>query len=264
MTQARVDGSDRLGPPGFTRADMQRLMFSDRQYAGELSRDAVVAMCRALPGGLVPRSSDTPVPVGNACDVLARWDLHENLDSRGAILFRRMWDHLSEATEPASWWTHPFDPLDPINTPNTLDTSRPAVQAALGDAIADLRAARIPLDARVRDVQRIIRRGRRIPLHGGPDANGQFNVIESLFDRRHGFGEAIFGSSYVQVVTWHAGRSCPDATTIMTYSQSTNPRSPFFADQGPLFSRKQWVPVRFCRRDVLRNTRSTTVLRPTK
>jgi acyl-homoserine lactone acylase PvdQ len=47
----------------------------------------------------------------------------------------------------------------------------------------------------------------------------------------------------------------------LTYSQSANPRSPFFADQGPLFSRKQWVPVRFCRGDVLRHTLSTTVLR---
>jgi hypothetical protein len=35
----------------------------------------------------------------------------------------------------------------------------------------------------------------------------------------------------------------------------------FFADQGPLFSRKQWVPVRFCRSDLLRHTLSTTVLR---
>ena len=68
------------------------------------------------------------------------------------------------------------------------------------------------------------------------------------------------GSSYVQAVTWNDG-PCPDAATILTYSQSANPRSPFFADQGPLFSRKQWVPVRFCRRDVIRHTLSTTVLR---
>ena len=140
MTQARVDGSDGLGPAGFTLADMQQLVFSDRQPAGELTRDALVAMCRALPGGLAPTSRGAPVAVGAACDVLAGWDLRENLDSRGAILFRRFWDNLYEVNEPDSWWAHPFDPADPVNTPNTLDTTRPGVQIALGNAIADLNA----------------------------------------------------------------------------------------------------------------------------
>jgi acyl-homoserine-lactone acylase len=264
MTQARVDGSDDLGPPGFTRGDMQRLMFSNRQYAGELTRDALVGVCRAVPGGQAPTSNGRAVPVANACDVLARWDLREDLDSRGAILFRGVWENLYRTSKPDSWWMTPFDRRDPVHTPNTLDTTRPGVRTALGDAIAALRAARVPLDARVGDVQHISVRGRRIPLHGGPgDPYGQFNVIASPFDRRNGVGEAQFGDTYIQAVTWNAG-PCPDAATILTYSQSTNPRSPFFADQAPLFRRKQWVPVRFCRRDVLRHTRSTTVLTPTR
>ena len=264
MTQGRVDGTDGLGPAGFTRADMEQLVFGNRQTAGELTRDALVAMCRALPGGLAPRSQGPPVPVGTACDVLAGWDLRENLDSRGAILFRRFWDNLSQANEPDSWWVRPFDPADPVNTPNTLDTAKPGVPIALGNAIADLNAANVPLDARVRDVQHIVRGGRRIPIHGGAaDPHGQFNAISSGFVPGQGFGEVAHGSSYVQVVTWNDG-PCPDAATILTYSQSANPRSPFFADQGPLFSAKQWVPVRFCRRDVLRHTLSTTVLRTTR
>jgi acyl-homoserine-lactone acylase len=261
MTQARVDGSDGLGPAGFSRADMQRLVFSNRQYAGELTRDALVTMCRALPGGLAPTSRGAPVAVGTACDVLAGWDLRENRDSRGAILFRRFWDSLNQANEPDSWWAHPFDPVDPVNTPNTLDTAHPGVPVALGNAIADLDAAKVPLDAAVGDVQHIVRAGRRIRIHGGPgDPHGQFNAIESGFAPGQRFGEVAGGSSYAQVVTWNDG-PCPDAATILTYSQSANPRSPFFADQGPLFSRKQWVPVRFCRADVLSHTLSTTVLR---
>jgi acyl-homoserine-lactone acylase len=261
MTQARVDGSDGLGPAGFTRADMQQLVFSNRQYAGELTRDALVAMCRVLPGGLAPRSHGAPVAVGTACDVLAGWDLRENLDSRGAILFRRFWDNLNQANEPDTWWVNPFDPRDPVNTPNTLDTARPGVPVALGDAIADLNAAKVPLDAAVGDVQHVVRARQRIAIHGGRgDPHGEFNAIESEFVPGKGFAEVAGGSSYVQVVTWNDG-PCPDAATILTYSQSANPRSPFFADQGPLFSRKQWVPVRFCRGDVLRHTLSTTVLR---
>ena len=261
MTQARVDGSDQLGPAGFTRADMEQLVFANRQYAGELTRDALVTMCRALPGGLAPTSRGGPVAVGNACDVLAGWDLRDNLDSRGAILFRRVWDNLYQGNEPESWWLRPFDPADPVNTPNTINVGQTGVQAALGNAIADLNEATVPLDAPVGDVQRITRGGRRIPIHGGPgDPHGQFNAIETGFRPGQGFAEVAGGSSYVQAVTWNDG-PCPDAATILTYSQSANPRSPFFADQGPLFSRKQWVPVRFCRRDVIRHTLSTTVLR---
>ena len=128
MTQARVDGSDGLGPPGFTRQDMQNMVFSDRQYAGELARDDLVKMCRGMPGGLAPTSSGPPVQVGDACDVLVHWDLHENLGSRGAVLFRRFWGHASGA-EPSPW-AHAFDPSDPVHTPNTLDTTNPMVRLA--------------------------------------------------------------------------------------------------------------------------------------
>ena len=65
------------------------------------------------------------------------------------------------------------------------------------------------------------------------------------------------GSSYVQVVTWGAGR-CPDARTILTYSQSTNSRSRFYADQTRMFSRKKWVTDLFCRAAVLRGTKTIT------
>jgi acyl-homoserine-lactone acylase len=253
MTQARVDGSDGLGPPGFTRQDMQNMVFSDRQYAGELARDDLVKMCRGMPGGLAPTSSGPPVPVGNACDVLAHWDLHENLGSHGAVLFRRFWDHAS-AAEPSPW-AHAFDPSDPVHTPNTLDTTNPMVRVALGDAIHDLQSAHVPLDAAPGDVQK---GPDGVPVHGGPgDPNGDFNAIYSTFTAGSGFAPVQEGSSYVQAVTWHDG-PCPDAATILTYSQSANPRSPFHSDQTRLFSRKQWLPDHFC--DAARAAISTTTL----
>jgi acyl-homoserine-lactone acylase len=245
---------------GFTRPAMQRMVFSNRQYAGELTRDALVGVCRSLPGGLAPTSSGAPVAVGGACDVLARWDLHEDLGSRGAILFRLFFGHAAGASD---LWATPFSVVDPVNTPNTLNTASAGVRTALGDAIADLRAAGLPLDARVGDVQGVTRGGRLIGIHGGPgDPHGQFNAIGAPFhpDAR-GFEDIVHGSSYVQVVTWNRGR-CPDVATILTYSQSENPRSPHNADQTRLFSRKRWVRGRFCRRDVLDGTVRTTTLRP--
>jgi acyl-homoserine-lactone acylase len=247
MTQDRVDHG------GFTLRDMQNMVFSDRQYAGELTRDALVQMCRSMPGGLAPTSSGPPVQVGSACDVLAHWDLHENLDSKGAVLFRRFWDHASSA-EPSPFST-PFSSSDPVHTPNGLATNNPQVRLALGDAISDLEGAGIPLDAAPGDVQK---GPGGIPIHGGPgDPNGEFNAIYTTFDPGKGFEPVDMGSSYVQAVTWN-NSPCPVARTILTYSESDNPRSPFFDDQTAMFSRKQWVHERFCAKDVAAHTVTTT------
>jgi acyl-homoserine-lactone acylase len=255
MTQGRVDGGDHLGRAGFTLRDMQRMVFSDRQYGGELVRDAAVSMCRGFPGGMAPSSSGS-VAVGNACNVLAAWDRHENLGSRGAVLFSRFWTRaLTSQTSP---FANPFNAADPVHTPNGLNTGSPDVQRAFGDALNDLSAAHINLDAAPRDVQFTTRGHKRIPIHGGPgDPNGEFNAIWAHFTPGKGFDEIDGGSSYVQVVTW--GKSaCPRARTILTYSESTNPRNGHSSDQTKLFSRKRWVRDLFCRRDVLRGTRSTT------
>ena len=262
MTQSRIDGTDGLGPPGFTYRDMERMDWSDRQYAGELTRDPLVAMCRSFPGGMAPTDSGTSVPVGDACDILAHWDLHENLNSKGAELFRRFWDHVegSTASTAVSPFSIPFNINDPVHTPAGLNTNDPAVRTALGDAIQDLEGAHIPLDATPGDVQVVVHDGQRIPIHGGiADPNGEFNAIETAFTPGQGFGPITMGSSFIQVVSWNNG-PCPIGGTILTYSESDNPTSPHFDDQTKLFSRKQWVPDTFCTKAVLRATKSTTVL----
>jgi acyl-homoserine-lactone acylase len=214
-------------------------------------------MCRSFPGGNAP-SSNGPVPVGNACDVLAAWDLHENLTSKGAILFRRFFSRVMAAN--TSPFSTPFDPNDPVQTPNGLDTGNAEVQRAFGDAITDLNGAGIKIDAAPGDVQFTTRGGRKIAIHGGPgDPNGQFNAISAPFVPGQGFSDIEHGSSYVQVVTWNKS-ACPDARTILTYSESTDPTSKHFADQTDLFSGKRWVRDLFCRKEVLRGTKSTTTL----
>jgi acyl-homoserine-lactone acylase len=135
------------------------------------------------------------------------------------------------------------------------------VQSAFGDALNDMAAAGIPIDAPLGDFQGITLNGVRIPIHGGPgDPNGQFNAINVDWLPGKGVSSPEHGSSYVQVVTWHKG-ACPDARAILTYSESTNPKSPFYSDQTKLFSKKKWVPVRFCEAAIKRGTKSTTTLR---
>lgn len=243
---------------GFTRQAMQDEVFSNEQYAGMLTRNQLVNLCqRYAATGYLPTSSGAPVKVGTACTVLAKWDLKENLDSRGAILFRRFWDHLASSTQStaytyshvAPYWAKPFNANDAVHTPSGLNTADPEVATALGDAISDLRQAKLALDVPVGQVQFIEKNGVRYPIHGGTgDPNGDFNAIWTGWNGT-GLTQPDGGSSFVQVVTWGDG-PCPDARTILTYSESTDPTNPHYADQTALFSKKQWVTDRFCASDI--------------
>ncbi len=242
---------------GFTLQRMQDEVFSDEQYAGMLTRSDLVSMCAsyAATTGYLPTSSGAPVAIGDACTVLEKWDLKENLDSRGAILFRRFWDHLAGSTLNAAYnysnisapyWKTPFNVSDPVRTPNGLNTSDPEVPTALGDAISDLNAAHLPLDVSVGAAQGITKNGVRYPIPGGiGDPNGDFNAIWTTWIDGKGVSTPTGGSSFVQVVTWDTS-SCPVARTILTYSESTDPTNPHYADQTALFSKKRWVIDRFC------------------
>src|SRR6187549_1644250 len=59
-----VAGQLAKGP--FTRRALQDMVFSNLSIAGELMRDDLVAAC--------------PPDLADACGVIAKWDLHENLD----------------------------------------------------------------------------------------------------------------------------------------------------------------------------------------
>ncbi len=244
----------------FTRQELQDLLYSDRQHAGELTRDDVVAMCKGFPGGLAPSSSG-PVAVGDSCDVLAAWDVSDRLGSRGALLFRRFWTRAGAVQAPLLWRT-PFDPAEPVTTPRDLNTLNPQVMLAYGDALRDLAGAGIPVDARLGDFQKDLRPdGTSTPYHGGPGGLGVFNAVAAPWDAQKGYvGRLPHGSSFIQTVSFD-GDGCPDAQTMLTYSQSTNPKSPHYADQTRLYSKGGWVKDVFCERDVKRATLGTKRLR---
>jgi acyl-homoserine-lactone acylase len=236
---------ERLG--AFTRKSMQDLLFADQSWSGGQAAAAAAAMCAAFPGGLAPTSSGGTVPVGSACTALSTWDRTMTVNSRGGLLFERFWMRTAGLPD---LWLVPFDPADPVATPNTLNTANPAVARALGDAIADLRGAGIAPDAPLGEHHYVVRNGTRIPIHGGQGGQGVLNAIQPVWDPAAGDVEVVHGSSHVQVVSFGAGQ-CPDASTLLTYSQSSNPASPHFADQTKLFSTGDWVRSRFCERDIL-------------
>ncbi len=172
MIEGRLAGTDGMKGDLFTRNQVRRLVFQNRHYGGELLRDQLAAFCRANPS---LTGSSGPVDVSAACPALEGWDLRVNLDSTGALLFRRFLINLG-----AIPFTTPFDVADPVNTPNGLDTSDPAVGTALADAVTDLTGSSIPLDAPYGDYHYELRGSERIPIHGGARRAGRLQR-----DRRH-------------------------------------------------------------------------------
>jgi acyl-homoserine-lactone acylase len=238
IVQQRLDGSDDLPGKRFTLRQLQDAMFNNRQYLGELWRDELVAMCE----------SSGPQA---ACPVLREWDLRDNLDSRGALLFRRFVSRVN--TNPASSalpatpspFRNPFDVNDPVNTPNGLNTESPNTRNALAQAVSDLEGAGIPLDAPLRDFQYEKRGEEKIPIHGGPGTAGVFNAINVTWNPAEGYTNVPHGSSYVQAVELPR-RGCARVRTILTYSQSTSPESPWFGDQTRMYAKKRWFAPPFC------------------
>src|SRR5439155_27185566 len=136
----------------------------------------------------------------------------------------------------------------PVNPPNTANVAAPALATARADGVNELKAADIRPDAPLGENQYIERGGMRIPLGGGRGETGTFNVTASQWDPAHGYsavgnGPGSNSSSYLHVVAFNDTR-CPDARTLVAYSQSSDPLSPHHADQTALLSRKQWVTER--------------------
>jgi acyl-homoserine-lactone acylase len=140
-----------------------------------------------------------------------------------------------------------------VNTPRQLNRNNPEIRQAIGEAVNRLDEAGIALDARLGDHQQAIRNDERIEIHGGPEA-GIFNYINSPWNptevdgRTVGYPDTTYGSSFV--MTAEFTEDGPNAYGILTYSLSTDPTSPWFGDQTPLYSRKEWVRLRLTESEI--------------
>ncbi|WP_184792043.1 penicillin acylase family protein [Streptomyces sp. 3211] len=251
-TRGAVEDVSAMAAKGrLTVADLQKQQFANRVPAGGLAAADAAQACAALPGGTATASDGGAVDVSEACGVLAGWDRTTDSASRGALLFDRFWRRLTASTPAKDLWLVPFSAADPVRTPRTLNRAAPGIGRALADAVAELKAAGIALDAPLGEHQFVVRAGRRLPVGGGTEALGVWNKIEAPWNAAAGgYPEVAHGSSHIQAVGWDGSR-CPVARTLLTYSQSSNPGSPYYADQTRLYSEERWVTARYCERDIL-------------
>ena len=233
QVQQRLAGTDGLPGRKFTTASLWRVAFGNRVYGGELLRDDLVGLCRA--NRTATASNGGKVNLAAACAALRGWDLRVDLDSRGSHVF------VEFALAGGVRFADPFVSNNPVNTPRRLAVGDPRVLTALADAVQKL--AGIPLDARLGAIQTEPRGARRIPIHGGRGDAGAFNVITGAFTPGIGYPKIAHGSSFVMAV--ELGPRGPSGRQILTYSQSTNPNSPYYADQTRLYARKGWDTIKY-------------------
>ncbi len=236
MVQEQLAEAGRNRGSRFTRIRLQTLVFNNRNYGGELVRRDLVRLCQTRP--TVTLRDGSIVRLRTACAALRGWDSHDNLDSTGTHVFREFM-----LRRPPRWLSVPFNPADPVNTPRLLNRTNPAVLRALGRAVRVLRQHHIPLKAPLGALQTEPRSTKRIPIHGGHEEEGVFNMIIAPLQGRTGYPKVVHGSSFVMVTGFTANG--PRTRAILTYSQSTDPTSSHFGDQTGMYSMKQWVTMRF-------------------
>jgi acyl-homoserine-lactone acylase len=228
-------------------ARAEALVFANKSLAADMVVPPLLALCA---GAAQPAET-----VARGCAALAGWDRRYEISSRGAALFRAFWARAGNRTD---LWATPFDPADPVNTPRDLATEGAKgdwLLATLGEAVAELDQAGIGLDAPWGEVQRWIANGEAIPIHGGPGTAGVLNYQDARPSPAGGL-VPVHGSSYIQIVGFDEKEPVVDA--ILSYSQSTDPASPHFADQTRAYAAKQWHRLPFTRQAIAAETLGET------
>jgi acyl-homoserine-lactone acylase len=245
-----------LGAGGrFSVGSLQAMWESDTNYLAQLVSKPLAGLCRSNP--TVPLPGVGSVDISEACPILDAFDDTGNLDSKGAWMFAAWWRLAPGGTEA---WSDSFNPADPLNTPNQLNTADPAQLEALGEAVQELRDHGISLDAGMRGVQVATRGANRISIHGCPDCFQYIGASNGDPGYNAPYGEVVDGSS--MVLTTHLTKSGPKAQGILTYSQATDPTSPWFANLTKRFSRKKWVKLAFTHRQQKKGKHNRVVRLP--
>ena len=232
------------GPVTLQTAQAQLL--ANRNLLARLVLPDLLSACASGDGAPTAEAKD-------GCAALRGWDRNNNLDSRGAHLFREFWQAASVVP---SVYRVPYDKAQPVTTPMGLKMDDTTVSAkvwdALTQAVKKVRSAGFALDATLGSVQRPLINEEAIGLHGGIEIEGVLNNLGNQFVQGIGAkGLRIdYGSSYIQSVTFD-GRG-PVAQAVLTYGQSTDPASVHATDQMRLFAAKHWPQLPYHAEDVAR------------
>ena len=255
--QQRLDGSDGLGSPNlFDLSNLQKIVLSGHIYSGNLGQDAVVTNLCPMAGIF---------PTASACSAIRAWDRRATLKSVGLVVWQEFWKNLLQLS--TNYWTKPFDVNDPVNTPSGLYTAPFAVKKALYDAQTTIENAGLSFIEPLSEQQHCAVNDTAISIFGGQGEIGAFTIAEDsdLLSGRRTLGpdgyRIRFGNSYVQTVTWDSGGV--HAEGFLTYSESTDPASPHYADFTQAYSQQRWYRFPFHPSEIAAEQESRITLRGT-
>ena len=258
LTDPAVRGDDGT----LSAADVEQAIMVPRGLHAEVALPGILTACERTKLVLV---DEKPYDVAPACAVLAAWDRRYTPDSRGAVLFREyLWQFPDrDLVDAGALYRTPFDPADPVGTPNTANDTRDVeLLANLGVAAKALTARGIALDVRLGDLQvdgRLVDDALGLP--GGFGIDGTASVVgccsgentsapsgdpgerDEVLALRDGRYPVTFGNSYMMVVSF--GADGPSARAVLTYGQPDDPDDPGFTSQTALYAAGALRDVRF-------------------
>lgn len=244
----RLAGSDGLAGTRMSMSQLQTIAQSNRLYMADQIGNDLMTICAGPKAATAADGSavDLSVP----CARLASWDRSANLDANiGLVYFMGVFDRVMSLPNA---WAVPYNLLDPVNTPRGLNVADPAiasaVRTALASSVRDAQAQGWTSATLWGQIQGVTRAGKRIAIHGAADDYGVYNAIDSVL-LPGGLRDVVHGTSYLQTVGFDDNG--PVAQAVLTYSQSTDPASPWFADQTELFSKKTWLTQPFTEQQIV-------------
>ncbi len=199
---------------------------------------------RVLPD-LLEASRDT-----DAGRVLAKWDRHTDVDSRGAVLFQLFVDRYFSGASGgmAARLRVRYDPERPLDSAHGLADTASAVSALSAAADECLRRYGA-LDVKWGDVFRFASGKADLPGNGGPGGSGLFRTV--AFTRRE--GDRFYAASGETIVCAVEFARAQRAECLLGYGNATQPGSPHLEDQLPLMVQKKLLPVRREKKDIEAN-----------
>lgn len=223
-----IHGEDRL-----TLEEVVTRKHSYRMLLAERVKDDLLAAVAA--------AGDTAVLLGQAAEVLARWDNTVAPDSRGGVLFEAWWQRYARNGPGApSPWARPWDRSAPTTTPDGLRDPTAAV-LALTAAAAETRRRYGALDVAWGQVHRVRIAGKDIPVGGCSGALGCFRVLQ-FREETDGTRTVSGGDGWILAVEFG---DTPRAVSVLAYGNSSLAGNPLFGDQAELFARGELKPVLF-------------------
>jgi acyl-homoserine-lactone acylase len=269
----RVAGTDGIAGTTVNVDALKQIVLGSRVYSAEKFKDAIVtAVCTPAtinltrdPLGNVAIEPAEDIATTAACDALKAWDNHNNIDSKGSIVWDELWFRLETLlSEGRVTWDTKFSAADAVNTPNTPKLTDPAVLQAFAAAIRSVTKAGLAVDAPRSQIS--FREGKggasdRIPMPGGFQRTGNFTIAMTEAPKLEPgtlYGPMRYGNSYIQLVG--LSPTGVDANTFVTYGESTDPASPQYDDFTRAYSQKQWLKAAFTEAEIAADTKATIEL----